>query len=84
MVTISTYDAKATLSALLQQVEQGEEVVITRHGTPVARLVRYEKPAWKPFSGPLPEELRIRHLPPGEDVAPVFPEGIPWSPTDPV
>lgn len=32
--------AKARLSALLDAVEAGEEVVITRRGHPVARLVR--------------------------------------------
>ena len=37
--TIGAYDAKAHLSALLDRVEQGEEIIITRHGTPVARLV---------------------------------------------
>lgn len=31
--------AKAQLSALLAQVEKGEEVVITRAGKPVARLI---------------------------------------------
>ncbi|MEX1323632.1 MAG: type II toxin-antitoxin system prevent-host-death family antitoxin [Synechococcaceae cyanobacterium] len=32
--------AKAELSALLDAVAAGDEVVITRRGTPVARLVR--------------------------------------------
>jgi prevent-host-death family protein len=31
--------AKTTLSALLAEVEHGEEVVIARNGTPVAKLV---------------------------------------------
>lgn len=39
METVGTFDAKNRLSALLDKVEQGEEVVITRHGKPVARLV---------------------------------------------
>jgi prevent-host-death family protein len=33
------FDAKNKLSALLDKVERGEEVVITRHGRPVAKLV---------------------------------------------
>ena len=37
--TVSVYEAKTHLSALVAQVEQGEEVEITRHGRPVARLV---------------------------------------------
>ncbi len=36
---VSTFDAKNTLSALLDRVEQGEEVTITRRGKPVAKLV---------------------------------------------
>jgi prevent-host-death family protein len=33
------FDAKNRLSALLDRVERGEEIVITRRGKPVARLV---------------------------------------------
>ncbi len=33
------YEAKARLSELIERVAAGEEIVITRHGTPVARLV---------------------------------------------
>lgn len=36
---VGAYDAKAHFSELLERVEQGEELTITRHGTPVARLV---------------------------------------------
>jgi antitoxin (DNA-binding transcriptional repressor) of toxin-antitoxin stability system len=32
------FEAKNTLGALLDRVERGEEIVITRHGKPVARL----------------------------------------------
>jgi prevent-host-death family protein len=83
MLSVSTYDAKATLSALLQQVMGGEEVVITRHGEPVAKLVPYPKPTWTANFTPLPEELRVRFAT-GEETAPVFASGIPWNPTDPV
>jgi len=37
----SVADAKNNLSDLIKQVEQGNEVVITRHGMPVAVLVPY-------------------------------------------
>lgn len=40
MDPVSVYDAKTHLSRLLDAVEAGEEVVITRNGRPVARLVR--------------------------------------------
>jgi prevent-host-death family protein len=36
---IGAFEAKNKLSALLDEVELGREVTITRHGKPVARLV---------------------------------------------
>jgi prevent-host-death family protein len=39
MRTVGTFDAKTHLSALLEEVERGEEILITRHGKAVARLV---------------------------------------------
>ena len=39
MREIQASAAKAQLAELLDQVERGETVVITRHGKPVARLV---------------------------------------------
>lgn len=38
MVTVSLAQAKARLSELLDKVQGGEQVVITRHGLAVARL----------------------------------------------
>ncbi|MCE3001409.1 MAG: type II toxin-antitoxin system prevent-host-death family antitoxin [Xanthomonadaceae bacterium] len=39
MATVGAFEAKTKLSELLDMVERGEEVTITRHGEPVARLV---------------------------------------------
>jgi prevent-host-death family protein len=36
---VGAFEAKNTLGSLLDRVERGEEIVITRHGRPVARLV---------------------------------------------
>jgi prevent-host-death family protein len=36
---VGAFEAKNKLGTLLDQVEQGAEIVITRHGKPVARLV---------------------------------------------
>ncbi len=36
---VGAFEAKNTLGTLLDRVEGGEEIVITRHGKPVARLV---------------------------------------------
>ncbi|MBC7785331.1 MAG: type II toxin-antitoxin system prevent-host-death family antitoxin [Burkholderiales bacterium] len=37
--SIGTFEAKAQLSQLLDRVALGETITITRHGTPIARLV---------------------------------------------
>ena len=39
MTEIGAFEAKNTLGTLLDRVERGEEIVITRHGRAVARLV---------------------------------------------
>ncbi len=44
MEMISVADTKARLSELLGRVEEGEEVVITRRGKPVARLSAIQQP----------------------------------------
>jgi prevent-host-death family protein len=47
MVTVNLAQAKARLSELLDRVEAGEEVIITRRGHPVAHMrpaVRRRKP----------------------------------------
>ena len=61
MKTVNVHEAKTHLSALLSEVERGEDVVIARNGTPVARLVRAEpvpkrrrgewrdRPEWRNF-----------------------------------
>jgi prevent-host-death family protein len=36
---VGAFEAKNTLGTLLDRVEGGEEIVITRYGKPVARLV---------------------------------------------
>jgi Antitoxin Phd_YefM, type II toxin-antitoxin system len=40
VVTLTVSQARASLPELLTRVEDGEEVTITRHGRPVAVLVR--------------------------------------------
>jgi prevent-host-death family protein len=45
MQTVPIHHAKDRFSALLQAVEEGEEVVITRHGKKIARIVRESEEA---------------------------------------
>lgn len=40
MQTVPIHQAKDRFSALLQAVEEGDEIVITRHGKKIARIVR--------------------------------------------
>jgi prevent-host-death family protein len=40
---IGAYDAKTHFSELLERVAAGEQITITRHGAPVARLVPVDR-----------------------------------------
>lgn len=44
MRTVSLAEAKAKLSEIVDKVEAGEEIVITRRGRPVARITCTRKP----------------------------------------
>ncbi|MBL8228206.1 MAG: type II toxin-antitoxin system prevent-host-death family antitoxin [Bryobacterales bacterium] len=56
-MTYSVAEAKTHLSRLLDLVEKGEEVVILRHGEPVARLVTAH-PKGKVVLGAMRGEIR--------------------------
>ena len=45
MTTISAFEAKTRFGGLLDRVCRGEEIVITRHEKPVARLVPEGRPS---------------------------------------
>lgn len=77
MSTVTLAQAKTHLSHLLDQVEAGEEIVITRHGQPVARISPIEKskhpvrsfaefrhrmPHWRKSSAELLREMRDEGL----------------------
>ena len=49
MITVGVHEAKTTLSRLLRRAGSGEDVVITRDGEPVARLVPVERPGCREF-----------------------------------
>ena len=40
---VNVYEAKSQLSKLLEQVENGDEIIIARNGRPVARLVPLQR-----------------------------------------
>ena len=55
--SISLAEAKAHLSELIDRVESGEEIVITRRGRTVARMLREQRPK-KRLPVPSLEKLR--------------------------
>jgi prevent-host-death family protein len=44
---VSVYDIKVDLSKYLKHIEKGDEVVITKHGKAVAKLIPYTTPGIK-------------------------------------
>ena len=48
---VNIHEAKAKLSALIDEVEQGGEVTIARRGVPVVRLVASARPHPKRIGG---------------------------------
>lgn len=50
MLRVGAYEAKTRLSQLIDQAAQGEEIIITKHGVPVAALV--------PVAGPRPKDAQ--------------------------
>ena len=48
---VNVHEAKTHLSRLLNRVMSGEEVIISRSGKPLARLVPFEKPLKKRIPG---------------------------------
>lgn len=47
MHVVNIHRAKTQLSKLLEQVQSGEDVVIAKAGTPIARLIPYAPPKRK-------------------------------------
>lgn len=45
MATVTALEAKTRFGALLDRVSRGEEIVITRHESPVARIIPEGRPA---------------------------------------
>lgn len=67
---VNVHAAKTHLSKLLERVQAGEEVVIAKSGTPIARLIPFARPGTRSlgidagrgfiaadFDGPLPDDV---------------------------
>ncbi|MFM7549937.1 MAG: type II toxin-antitoxin system Phd/YefM family antitoxin [Cyanobium sp.] len=63
MRSVGAFEAKTHLAALLDAVSAGEQITITRHGRPVARLV---PPASKPQASVAETIAGLRRLSQGQ------------------
>ena len=59
MLQVNIHDAKTHLSHLIDKTLSGEEIIIVRHGKPVARLTPYTKPTTKRIPGSLRDKIKI-------------------------
>ncbi len=59
MVIRNISEAKAELSALIEEVRKGNEVILAKAGKPVAKLVAYSGPAGPRKPGSMAGELWI-------------------------
>lgn len=57
--TFNIHEAKTHLSRIIERVERGEEVVISRAGTPVAKLVPLPRDALRRGRGMLQGRLTL-------------------------
>jgi len=71
MVTVNLYQAKTTLSKLVERAAAGEEIVIAKAGRPLARLVPLAKRA-----GPRQLGLFAGQVVMGDDFDDPLPEDI--------
>ncbi len=60
MQRIGVYEAKAKLSELLEKVQAGQEITITNHGHPVARLVSAQQSGRDQIRSLIDETRRFR------------------------
>jgi prevent-host-death family protein len=58
METVGSYEAKTHLPRLLERVEHGETIIITRHGKAIARLVPAAPTAARPEVAEVIEAMR--------------------------
>ena len=59
MHKVNIHEAKKHLSKLLEEVAKGEEVIISKAGKPVAKLVPVEKRTVKRKAGSMKGKIRI-------------------------
>ena len=60
MATVTAFEAKTRFGELLQRVSRGEEIIITRHEKPVARLVPEGRPSLREVRDAVSELKALR------------------------
>ncbi len=77
METVGSFEAKTHLSALLDRVQNGERITITKHGVPIAMLVPVSGATTdrKKAISALKEFGRGRTLPAGTTIRDLIEEG---------
>ena len=68
MKTVTAREANQSFSSLLSRVETGEEIVVTKHGRPVAVLTPFRRPVMTPE-----REAAIAEM------VDVMKKGLPWG-----
>lgn len=61
MTTISAFEAKTRFGDLLERVSRGEEIVITKHQKPIARLIPEGRPALSEIREAVDELASLRN-----------------------
>jgi prevent-host-death family protein len=59
MIVRNVSQAKAELSALLESVSKGEEVILAKAGKPIAKIVSYSGPRGPRQPGSMAGEIKI-------------------------
>ena len=75
MEKVQLHEAKARLSELVDRAQSGEEVVISRHGKAVAKLVGYRPQRARRLGGVLRGKIKFRkgwHGPLPEEILAYF------------
>jgi prevent-host-death family protein len=60
MKSIGVYEARTHWSEMLDRVARGEEIAITRHGTPIAKLVPHSGQSKVSVEDPIAELREFR------------------------
>ncbi len=77
MTTLASVEAKSHFSEMIERASQGEEIIITKRGLPVVRVVPYEKTSADKIEAFLSQAKEFRSGLTSQGVA--LEEGESWS-----